>query len=107
MLKPTDNNLIIRTYSLPEESPGGILIPEAFRADQSGLLYEVVAVGPGKRTKRGVRAPCECKVGDLIHLEQRWVAQLIPMDALDDDEEVLYTVPEDLVSHIIILPEGD
>lgn len=39
-------NVLCRRYTLPERSPRGIVLPEAFRGDRTQTLFEVDAVGP-------------------------------------------------------------
>jgi co-chaperonin GroES (HSP10) len=46
VIKPTGTRLLCVQYEKPEETPGGIIIPQGSRRDTSNQLWEVVAVGP-------------------------------------------------------------
>jgi chaperonin GroES len=48
--------------SLIDTTPGRIKLPDWQRT----LRGEVTAVGPGRMTPNGTRAPMECKVGDVV-----------------------------------------
>ncbi len=45
-MQPRHRNIVVKRYELPRESPGGLLIPEAYRGDRTQTLWEVIAVGP-------------------------------------------------------------
>ena len=59
MLRPLRDRIVVRP--MPRDKSTWILVIDS-ENDQVG---EVVAVGPGKRTKRGVQ-PLDVKVGDII-----------------------------------------
>jgi len=95
-LKPRNSNLIVRRYKRPPESEGGIIIPESWEYDPNKLLWEVVEVGPGYRSKKGAICPTMCRVGDIIHSEDAFSAQ-----PLDGDFKDLYILNEENVSHVV------
>lgn len=83
---PLQKNLIVRPYRRPEKSEGGIWLPDEYRDDKSGLLWDVLAVGP----------QCEecIQVDDILLLERAYVSQRL---AIDDSDSELYSVSEDHV----------
>jgi chaperonin GroES len=64
MIRPIEDRVVVRELESDLQSPGGLYIPEsAADRPQTG---EVIAVGPGKRTKNGRRVRPELEVGDRI-----------------------------------------
>lgn len=61
-LFPLSDNIILSP--LRDLQAGSIMIPEKFREDAAQGI--VIAVGPGKLTKSGVRIPLEVKIGDKV-----------------------------------------
>ena len=63
--KPLGDNVLINYKSkIEEKTKGGIILTDyAKERPQQGI---VVAVGPGKKTKKGVRQPMTVKVGDEV-----------------------------------------
>ena len=96
MIQPRNDYLLVTRYERPEESPGGIIIPESYREDRSGWLWEVVAVGPGTLSKKGIRKPCDSKPGDIVYSEHPYAAQDLQMK--DDNGRDLYLVNEQQVA---------
>lgn len=45
---------------------GTLVIPDI--AQEASTRWEVLAVGPGKRNKKGHRIPCDVKPGDVVVL---------------------------------------
>lgn len=64
-LKPLGDKVIIEALSEMEAAISGIIIPETVSKErpQKGL---VVAVGPGKLNKTGVRVKMEVQIGDKV-----------------------------------------
>ena len=89
MTTPTLDNVFLKPYELPAESEGGIIIPEAFRKDRTKMLYEVVDVGPGYRTRKGIIVESELIVGDVIEVDNPFAVQL-----LDKHEPDVYVTSE-------------
>jgi len=69
-MKLLSDNILVEPI-VEETSRGGIFIPESVRSEfNSGpKLFRVVAVGPGRRTKKGELLPMEVEIGDsvLVH----------------------------------------
>lgn len=65
-VRPILDHIIVRPASTDEDAfHGGIMIPDAARRRPSKGI--VTAVGPGRRTDRGVLIPMTVQVGDLVH----------------------------------------
>ena len=62
--RPLHDRVLIEVLDSEEKTAGGIIIPDtAKEKPQEGT---VVAVGPGKLTDDGKRAPMEISVGDVV-----------------------------------------
>jgi chaperonin GroES len=64
MLKPLNDKVLVRPGKAEETTKGGIVLPDTAR--QKPREGEVLAIGPGKMGKDGVRTPIELNVGDLV-----------------------------------------
>lgn len=67
-IRPLGDNLLVAPLP-PQRSIGGILLPDSVRdeANMGGSkLYLVLAVGPGRVTKKGVRVPVQAAPGDHV-----------------------------------------
>jgi len=60
---PLVDRLVIRSLEDPEQTRGGLFIPET--AKEKPQRGEIVAVGPG-RFDEGKRVPMDVKVGDKV-----------------------------------------
>ncbi len=64
MLKPLGDRIIVRPTSAEEMTRGGIVLPDTAKTrPQEG---EVLAVGPGGTTEKGIQVPVEVSVGDKV-----------------------------------------
>jgi chaperonin GroES len=70
VLKPTSNRLLVELIDPPPTAAGLILPRPAYgirdSQGQRGHRGRVVAVGPGKRTKKGAVIPVEVRPGDVV-----------------------------------------
>ena len=64
MIKPLGERIVIKVVEEPEQTTGGIFIPDS--AKEKPQKGEVVAVGLGKMNDKGEREPMDVKVGDTI-----------------------------------------
>lgn len=99
MIKPTSNNLQVIPYERPDQSPGGLVIPASYKQDLSGKMWEIVAVGPGRRLRWGMRAPVEPRIGDIVEVDNPATVEAISV-RLDTGATLLYFVNEMHISHI-------
>jgi co-chaperonin GroES (HSP10) len=98
MIQPRNDWLLVTAYERPDTSPGGIIIPDAYRTDGSGWLWDVVAVGPGVMSDKGVRKPCDSLPGDIVHSDHPYAAQEI--GEVDSENRKLYLLSESQVAFI-------
>jgi len=89
-LKPIGDRIIVRREAAEEKTRGGILLPDT--AKNKPQRGEVLAVGPGKMTDDGTRAPMTLKVGDKV-LFTSWAG-----DEFKDRREA---------GEILVMHEGD
>jgi chaperonin GroES len=65
-IHPLRDLILVRRLAPNTKTESGLFIPDS--AQDRGIEAEVVAVGPGRVTKRGVRVEPQVKVGDKIVL---------------------------------------
>lgn len=72
MITPCDDYVLIDPDALPDETDGGVIIPSNAKVHRHKLTARgtVVAVGPGRLLRNGIRAPVDCKPGDRVVYEQ-------------------------------------
>ena len=70
-LSPTRGKMIVRKYEKPEQARG-LIIPDAFREDDTMSLWEFVKAHAGVAALIGV----ELKEGDIIHT-RAWAPKMI------------------------------
>jgi chaperonin GroES len=63
-LNPLDDRVVVLPNKAEEKTKSGIYIPEG--AKEKPLMGKVTAVGPGKLTDEGKRAPLGVKKGDIV-----------------------------------------
>jgi chaperonin GroES len=90
MLKPLGDRVLVRPSEGEEQTTGGIFLPDTARKKpQEG---EVLAVGPGRVTKKGERAPIAVNVGDTV-IYSKWAGTEIRVDGEDlmliDEDSIL------------------
>lgn len=69
MLKPTRNNIVVKPDAQEEKTKSGLFIPQTrLGANNNSELVkaEVIAVGPGYYTDKGVLVEPDVKVGDRV-----------------------------------------
>lgn len=91
-MKLLGNRIHLRPLPQATRSAGGILYAEAFRDDQK--QFEVLAVGPGRKTKKGVLIPPEVKPGDRVLAELYHEHTILPDGTrIADASAILATWP--------------
>jgi chaperonin GroES len=63
-IRPLDDRVVVEVLEAEEKSAGGILLPDT--AKQKPQRGKVVAVGPGKLSDKGERAPLGVAKGDEV-----------------------------------------
>ena len=67
MLKPLDDNIVVREVGTVERTtPGGIHIPDTVQDVRTTKTVEVLAVGPGRALDSGKRLPLSVSVGETV-----------------------------------------
>lgn len=78
--RPLQDRVLIRRVAPELKSPGGIVIPDT--AKDKPTEGEVVAVGPGERTKDGSLQSLDVKAGDRV-MFAKWSGTEIKLDGED------------------------
>ncbi len=63
-IRPLHDRVLVKRTETQEQVRGGIIIPDT--AKEKPQEAEVIAVGPGKLSDEGKRAPMDVKEGDRI-----------------------------------------
>ena len=63
-VKPLGDRVVIKRFEASAKSSGGILLPDS--AQNKPQKGKVLAVGPGKLNKDGVRQKLDLKEGDTV-----------------------------------------
>lgn len=67
-LKPLGNRVLVKRLESEEKVKGGIILPDTAKKKQE--VAQVVALGTGKKDKKGALTPFPVKVGDKILMEK-------------------------------------
>ena len=105
-LRPVDNYVVLLPDPEVEQSSGGIVIPDNAKIHRHALARTgtVVAVGPGKRNRDGVRMPIEIEVGTRV-LYQNYDGYDHVMDWDDGERKLRYIRETDLLGILYDKPE--
>ena len=63
-MSPLDDRVLVNILQPAQKTAGGLFIPDTVSERPSE--GEVLAVGPGRTTKKGVRRPLDVKIGDKV-----------------------------------------
>lgn len=66
IIHPLNDRIVVRRLPTKPSRTSRIIIPEVAQSESTRWL--VLAVGPGKRNKKGQRIPCDVKPGDKVVL---------------------------------------
>ncbi len=90
MLKPIGSTVVVRLEELPKETTGGILLVDNTKS-AAPQIAEVLAVGPGITTVKGVLVPLDIESGDRVVIRNiQGVGEPVVVDG-----EILLVVDED------------
>ena len=67
---PTADRILVKLAERDTESPGGIILPPM--GPHLPTHGKVIAVGPGRKNKKGARRPVEVNPGDVVHFYEGW-----------------------------------
>ena len=79
-IRPLGDRVVVRPIEAEAKTAGGIVIPDTAR--EKSLRGEVLAVGPGRRDKKGERVAIDLKVGDEV-LFDRYAGAKITVSGQD------------------------
>ncbi|MCB1181694.1 MAG: co-chaperone GroES [Chlamydiia bacterium] len=79
-LRPLGNRILAKRLAPEESLKGGIILPDTAKKKQE--TAEVVAIGTGKKDKKGKMIPFPVKEGDYI-LMDRYSGQEVTLDGED------------------------
>jgi chaperonin GroES len=79
-VKPLEDRIIVRPLEAEQKTAGGIIIPDA--AKEKPQKGEVVAVGPGKVTDKGVKIDPALTKGDTV-LYGKYSGTEVKIDGVD------------------------
>lgn len=91
-LKPLHDNVVLKPISAEDTTKSGIFLPETADKERPER-GEVVAVGPGKRTKNGEIIPVSVKIGDKVMFKK-----YSPDEIKIGDEEYLLVGENDILA---------
>src|SRR5690349_14568597 len=92
-LRPLGDRIVIKTVEREEMTKSGIVLPDT--AKEKPQEGEVLAVGPGRVTDDGKRAPIDVKVGDRVLF-----AKYAGTEFKLEDEELLILRDSDVLAVI-------
>lgn len=83
MIKPNQDNILIKTLKRKDRTDSGLFIPET--ANDNSTYGEVIAIGSGKPTESGMRFPNDIQVGDIV-----WFRKFDTIPVEYNNEELLF-----------------
>ncbi|MCH9626196.1 MAG: 10 kDa chaperonin 1 [Chlamydiales bacterium] len=90
-LKPLGNRVLVKRLEAEEKVKGGIILPETAKKKQE--TAQVVAIGTGKKDKKGESIPFPVKIGDKI-LMDKYSGQEVTIE----DEEFMILRSDDIIA---------
>jgi chaperonin GroES len=63
---PLDDRVVISASASAERTPGGLFIPDTVAKEERHLQGQVIAVGRGRRDKKGRLQPLDVQTGDIV-----------------------------------------
>ncbi len=103
MIQPLGSLYFVKLLDAPEQTAGGIFLPEEARTQP--LDGEVVAAGPGETLPSGARYPMQAKVGDRVVFERCDFVPLEGHEGFIADSRLVAVIPGP--EQDCVLPAGD
>jgi len=91
-IKPLSNHILIEPIKEEQKSKAGILLPDTAEKERPEQ-GKVIAVGPGKKDKKGNFIPLEIKVGSMVLF-----TKYAPTEIKVDDKEYLVAKEDDILA---------
>jgi chaperonin GroES len=92
MLKPLNDNVVIKPNSKEEKTASGIILPDTVSKEKPEQ-GEVIAAGPGKMSENGTRLPMSVKAGDKVLF-----TKYSPNEIKVDDQDYLVLGESDILA---------
>jgi chaperonin GroES len=90
-LKPLGNRVLVKRLEADEKMKGGIILPDSAKKKQETAV--IVAIGTGKKDKKGNAIPFPVQLGDKILME-KYSGQEVTID----DEELIILRADDIIA---------
>src|SRR4030042_3314634 len=94
IIKPLSDHILIEPIKEEEKTKSGILLPETAEKEKPEQ-GKVIAVGPGRKNKKGEHTPLDVKVGQIVLFTKYG-----PNEIKVDDKEYLIAKEEDILAII-------
>lgn len=91
-IKPISNYILIEPIKEEEKTKSGILLPDTAEKERPEQ-GKVIAVGPGRKDKKGNRFPLEIKTGDKVLFTKYG-----PNEIKVDNKEYLIAKEDDILA---------
>ncbi len=92
IIKPLSDHILIEPIKEEEKTKTGILLPDTVEKERPEQ-GKVVAVGPGKKNKKGEYIPLDVKAGDKVLFTKYG-----PNEIKVEDKEYLIAKEEDILA---------
>jgi chaperonin GroES len=71
-IRPCNDRVVVKPFPMETMTEGGLFIPDNYDPgfDKGRVTAVVIAVGPGKRGRKGGREPLEIKAGQIVHYQK-------------------------------------
>lgn len=94
-----NNNILCERVKLPTNPNSKIVLPPIAQDDNNTggpKEYRVIAVGPGRKNRKGVLIPVECEPGDrfIAHSYTQGPAEVGPNQFIMNDDMILMVLPK-------------
>lgn len=91
-IKPLHDNVIVKPITIDQVTKSGIVLPDTVDKEKPEK-GEIVAIGPGKLTENGNRAPISVQIGQRVMFKK-----YSPDEIKIDGEEYLVITDADILA---------
>ena len=96
MLKPLGGNVIVRKAQVEKATPGGLIIPETAKGQETVFRGEVIAVGRGRVLDSGRFLETELRIGDHV-----LIGKARGYEVEHEGEKLLVISGEDVIAVVV------